>query len=60
MGDKLKSRKLWVAVLGAMLTALNAGLGSPIAADQVSSILNLLMVYLGGQAAVDAVTGLKS
>ena len=59
MGEKLKSRKLWIAVLGAALMAFNAGLGSPVSQETVTQTINLLIVYLGAQGAVDAVTAYK-
>ena len=58
MIDKLKSRKLWVAVLGAALVALLNGLG--LSSELVNQIVALLATYIGGQSLVDAFAKPKS
>lgn len=59
MIEKMKSRKLWITVLTATLAALNAGLGNPIPPDTVESIMQVVMIYLGGQGIVDATAAYK-
>ena len=50
--DKLKSRKLWVAVLGAALVALGTQLGMN--EDTVNQLVAVLAAYLLGQGIADA------
>lgn len=52
MNEKLKSRKLWVAVLGAALMAAGKELGLEQAT--VEDMVQLLMAYLVAQGAHDA------
>ena len=54
MKEKIKSRKLWISVFGAMLVAVNAGLGYPVPDTTINDIVMLLMTYVGGQAVADA------
>lgn len=49
--DKLKSRKLWVAVLGSALVTLGTQLGLP--EDTVNSLVAILVAYLLGQGIAD-------
>jgi len=51
--EKLKSRKLWVAIVSALLIVLNQGLGLNIPADSVLSLAGVIMAYIFGQAYVD-------
>lgn len=57
MMEKLKSRKLWIAVIGAALVALATQLGFP--QETVDNFVKVIMTYIGGQAAVDLATALK-
>jgi len=57
MKEKLASRKLWAAVAGAALVTFGNQLG--LAPDMVTTIVNLVMVYIGGQAVVDAAAAVK-
>lgn len=52
MIEKLKSRKLWVAVGGAAVVALLNGLG--LSEDMTTKLVVLLSTYIGGQSLVDA------
>lgn len=49
---KLKSRKLWVTVLGAALTALSQQLGIP--EGLVTPIAGIVGAYVLGQSLVDS------
>lgn len=51
MLEKLKSRKLWVAVLGSALVALGSQLGLP--EELTLKVAGLLGVYIIGESAVD-------
>lgn len=57
MIDRLKSRKLWVAVVSATLVTLGTELGIP--PDALSQVVAIVVGYLIGQGAVDAVAALK-
>jgi len=53
--DRLKSRKLWVTVIGAAILAFAQGLGFTEGA--ATEIADLIKFYLIGQAGVDAIAG---
>ena len=57
MKDKLKSRKLWVAVGGLLLVIATEWLNlSPDVAEKViSAVVVIVPAYIGGQGIVDAV-----
>lgn len=55
MKNKLKSRKLWAAVLGGALNAFGGQLG--LSPDILLNISQLIMVYIGGQAIADVYKG---
>jgi len=57
MWEKIQSRKLWIAVIVAAVTALSDQLG--IAPELTAKLVNLAMVYIGGQGIVDAAAALK-
>ena len=60
--NKLKtflSRKLLVAVLSAIFLAINSQLANPLDPEAVRNIVTVIVSYLLGQAAVDAVTAAK-
>ena len=60
--NKLKtflSRKLLVAVLSAIFLAVNNQLANPLDPEAVRNIVTVIVSYLLGQAAVDAVTAAK-
>lgn len=58
MLDKLKSRKLWVAVLSAALLTLGQGIG--LDAELLEKLVTLAMTYIGAQGIVDAAGTLKT
>ena len=60
MFERLKSRKLWVFVVGAALTALNSALGSPVPDEMMTNLLTLAGTYILGQGAVDFAKALKN
>ena len=59
MLEKLKSRKLLALVLVSVLTTLNGAL-QLLSSDMMELLIQLTMVYIGGQAAVDSVAALKA
>lgn len=48
--EKLKSRKLWATILATILTAAGPQFGITVPDE----VIYLIMTYIGGQAAVDA------
>ena len=56
MKEKLKSRKLWIAIGGLLTVAATEFLNlSPELADQiVSAVIIIVPAYIGGQGIVDA------
>jgi len=56
--EKWKSRKLWVTVLTAALTAMN-GVLDLVPESQRQWILGMIMTYIGGQSVADAAKELK-
>ncbi|WCN36585.1 hypothetical protein [Aneurinibacillus uraniidurans] len=52
--EKLKSRKLWMAVVTAGLVIANNGLGLNIPEESVMSIAGVVVAYILGQSYVDA------
>jgi uncharacterized membrane protein len=59
MKDKLKSRKFWMAVVTGLLVILNDGLGLNLPSDAIKSVVEVVIAYIIGQGAVDAVSSLK-
>lgn len=55
--DKLKSRKLWFAVLSAVASVVLPAFGIP--TEIVAKLGSIAMAYLGAQGAVDAVEAFK-
>ncbi len=55
MADKLKSRKFWLAVAGALVVVLNDGLGLNIPKDAVIALATVILGYIFGESTVDAV-----
>jgi uncharacterized membrane protein len=53
--DKLKSRKLWVSIVSAILVVLNDGLGLNIDNETVMQFTILIVGYVFTQGVVDAV-----
>ena len=58
MNEKLKSRKLWVVVASAAITAFSGQLG--IDSELIKYILMLTSSYVLGQGAVDAIEATKT
>ena len=57
--EKLNSRKFWVAVVTALLVVANQGLDLKLPEDAIMKIVQLAMIYIFGQGAVDFASGLK-
>ena len=53
MAGKLKSRKLWMAIVSALLVVLNEGLGLGIDSETVLAFAGIVASYILGQSAVD-------
>jgi hypothetical protein len=51
--EKLKSRKLWMAIVSALLMVANQGLDLKIPTESVLSIAGVVMAYIFGQSYVD-------
>lgn len=54
--NKLKRRKLWMAVVSAILVVLNEGLGLGVDGETVLAFAGIVMSYIFGQAYVDGKT----
>jgi len=52
--EKLKSRKFWMAVVGALLIILTEGLGFDIPTETVLAFAAVIMSYIFGEAYVDS------
>ncbi|MBN2118525.1 MAG: hypothetical protein JW730_18270 [Anaerolineales bacterium] len=59
MQAKLKSRKFWVAVVGAVLVVLNQGLDLGVNEEAVGNFANIIIGYLIAEGAADAVGSLR-
>jgi len=57
--SKFKSRKLWMAIIAALLIVANQGFELGLPEEAINKIAMLVMSYILGQGAVDAVGGLK-
>ena len=57
MKEKLASRKLWAAVVGAALAALGSQLG--VSPDLIETAVTVIVTYIGGQSIVDAVAAVR-
>ncbi len=53
--SKLKSRKLWVSIVSALLIIANQGLGLDLPNETILAFAGIVITYLLGQSAVDAV-----
>ncbi len=51
--NKIKSRKFWMAVVGAGLVVANEGLGLNLPEESVLTVAGLLIAYILGEAYVD-------
>jgi uncharacterized membrane protein len=52
--DKLKSRKLWVTIVSAVLMVTNQGIGLKLPEDTILSFAGVVMSYIFCQSIVDA------
>ena len=59
MIEKLKSRKLLALIVVSILTTINGAL-QLLTEDMMKSVIELTMMYIGGQATVDAVVAFKT
>lgn len=59
MPQKLRSRKFWVAVVGAFLIIANEGLGWNLPADTITQFAIVLISYIAAEGAVDMVRTLN-
>lgn len=60
MVEKLKSRKFLVAIIGALLTAINGYLGYPVPHDTMVWVDGLLGTWVASEAVVDGARTLRS
>jgi uncharacterized membrane protein len=59
MTDKLKSRKFWMAAVTGLLVILNDGIGLNLPSEAIKNVVEVVIAYIIGQGAVDAVSSLK-
>ena len=57
VGEKLKSRKFWVTVVGGLVLLVNQALGSPMDEAAVTQIVAFLSAFLIGQGIADHANG---
>ena len=53
MSDKLKSRKFWFAIVGAIVLVLNEGLDMGLDRDTILGFAALVLGYIFAEAGVD-------
>ena len=51
--EKLKSRKLWLAILAASVVFLNKAFDLNLKIDEIAAIISLIMLWIGVQGAAD-------
>lgn len=56
MFEKFKSRKLWFAIITAVLVVLNTELGWGIPADVIDKVIFLVATWIGVEGAADVVS----
>lgn len=54
MSNKLKSRKFWIAVMGAMMLILTDGLGMDINKEVILGAMGVLISYILGESYIDS------
>lgn len=52
--EKLRSRKLWMSIVSAMLVIANDGLGMSIPSETVIAFAGIVMTYVASQGYVDS------
>ena len=52
--DRLRSRKLWIALIGALTLVLADGLGLNLEAETIGGVAAIVLAYLGSQGWVDS------
>tara|TARA_R110002050_G_scaffold195770_1_gene330677 strand:- start:89 stop:262 length:174 start_codon:yes stop_codon:yes gene_type:complete len=57
MGNKLKSRKLWMSIISGVLLIMNEGLGIIVDTNTILSFSGIIMSYILGQSFVDGKNG---
>lgn len=55
MPARLRSRKFWIAVVGALLVIANQGLGLDLPSDTVLAFAAIIIGYLFAEGAADAI-----
>lgn len=59
MIEKLKSRKLILAIVSALIVIANDGLGLGLEGETIKDFVKLVMTYIGSQGAVDLAAAIK-
>ena len=57
MGNKLKSRKLWMSIISGVLLIMNEGLGIIVDTNTILSFSGIIISYILGQSFVDGKNG---
>ena len=57
MGNKLKSRKLWMSIISGGLLIMNEGLGIIVDTNTILSFSGIIISYILGQSFVDGKNG---
>ena len=57
MGNKLKSRKLWMSIISGALLIMNEGLGIIVDTNTILSFSGIIISYILGQSFVDGKNG---
>lgn len=57
--NKFKSRKFWMALVTGLLIIANDGLGLNLPSEAIKQVVEVVIAYIIGQGAVDAVSSLK-
>lgn len=58
--DRLKSRKLWLAVLASVVTFGNYYLGWGLTVQEVTQVISPLLAYIGAEGLADALERYKA
>jgi uncharacterized membrane protein len=60
MAEKLKSRKLWLAIVGAIFVVLNDQFGWGFTKDAIDSVLKFFALFIATEGAKDVAAALKN